>query len=151
MKLFIGSDHGGFNHKDQLIHSLENEYEIKDLGNNILDPNDDYVDYAKNVAESVSKDLDSRGILICRSGFGMCITANKYKGVRAVCVKNIEDAIKSREHNDANIICLDGDNTNFKEILNITMSFLKTNFSNEERHKRRIEKINSIENLNFIA
>ena len=89
---------------------LKKQYVVKDLGNTKLEPKDDYPDYASKVAKSVVRNK-AKGVLICGSGQGACIAANKIKGARAVSINNTKDARLTREHNDANIICLSGWNT----------------------------------------
>jgi len=137
----IGSDHGGFKLKEKLKkYFIKNKIKFEDLGNKELDPNDDYPDYAKKVAKKISKSKDV-GILICGSSQGVCIVANKQKGIRAVSITNTRDARLSRLHNDANVLCLSGWNTSFIKAKSIVKVFLSTKFSNEVRHKRRIKKI----------
>lgn len=142
--LYLGSDHGGFNLKQDIKKYLEkNNIEYKDLGPEKLDNNDDYPDYALKVAKEVSKG-DNKGILICGTGIGMCMTANKVKGVRAALCYDKETAILSREHNNANILCLGGRTTKKGKALKIVDVWLNTPFNNEKRHKRRVEKMDKL-------
>src|SRR3989344_1997646 len=154
-KVFLGSDHGGFRHKAALKQFL-NQKDIKfiDLGNVINDPNDDYPDFSKKVAEQVAKAKKAKGVLFCGSSLGSCITANKFKGVRAVSVRTVREAELARQHDDANIICLAGGDTvtkgqniglNVSEMKKIVNTFLTTDFSAKPRHKRRVDKIKKIE------
>lgn len=142
--IYIGSDHGGFDLKETIKKHLEkNNIQYKDLGPNNLDNNDDYPDYALKVAKEVAK-TNGKGILICGTGIGMCITANKVKGIRAALCYDKETAKLSREHNDANVLCLGGRTTEIKKALKIVDVWLNTDFSSEERHKRRVEKMNGL-------
>ena len=119
---------------------------IKDLGNHNLSPLDDYPDYAKKVAEAVQKNLNSnKGILICGSGQGVCMTANKFKGIRAALGYSIAAAKQSRAHGDSNILCLPGLGLDQAQVKKIINAWLKEKFSGEARHKRRLEKIKVIE------
>lgn len=142
MKIYLGADHGGYKLKEKIKSWLsEWGYTFEDLGNTVFDPNDDYPDSAFKVAEAVSKNPDSRGVLACRSAAGMVIAANKVSGIRAAAAFDVKSAQHSREHNDANILALSGDwlsEGKAKEILKV---WLETPFSREERHARRIEKI----------
>ena len=147
MTIYIGSDHAGFKLKQAIKEYLiKSGFVIKDLGNHNLSPLDDYPDYAEKVAEAVQKNLKSnKGILICGSGQGMCMTANKFKGIRAALGYSIAAAKQSRVHGDSNVLCLSGlgsDNLQAKKIVN---AWLKEKFSGEARHKRRLKKIEIIE------
>lgn len=142
MTIYIGADHRGYDLKKQIKAHLGNKgYEVKDLGNTTLDPKDDYPDYAKPVAEAVSKDPESRGILICGSGAGVAIVANKFKGVRAALAINPEHARMERNDEDTNILSLSAELTPADEAIAIVDTFLNTAFSSEERHRRRVAKI----------
>lgn len=147
MKVFVASDHAGFKVKNHALNYLENlkNKQVSDLKINDLSPNnkegDDYPDFAKKVAKKVQK--EGFGILVCGTGIGMSIAANKYEGIRAARCISSDDAKLSREHNDANILVLSG-KTNKLDVEKIITSFLKTKFD-EGRHSRRINKINKIE------
>ncbi|MBI2029202.1 RpiB/LacA/LacB family sugar-phosphate isomerase [Candidatus Gottesmanbacteria bacterium] len=148
MKVYLGADHGGFELKEKIKEQLVSEgYEVLDLGNDHFDFQDDYPDFAFKVAEAVSKDLESRGILFCRSAAGMIIAANKVKNVRATAVWDLKSAIHSRDNNDANIIGLSGDWLSDDEAREIVKIWLTTKFNQEKRHVRRIEKISNYERL----
>lgn len=148
--IYLGVDHGGFPLKEK-IKAWLNEWKLayKDLGAHTFDPEDDYPRFAFAVAEKVSIEDDARqpwtkrakGILACRSAAGMVIAANKVKDVRAVVVSDLKSAKHSREHNDANIICLSGDWTSEAEAKDILKVWLGTEFSKELRHARRINQI----------
>lgn len=143
-KIFIGADHNGFALKEKLKARLAGKNVIvKDEGNAVLDGNDDYPDYALRVARNVSRGK-GEGILICGSGHGMAIAANKLKGVRAAVVHSASEAKKAREHDFINVLCLSG-STTMREAVKIADAWLSARFSSEGRHKRRIEKIRRME------
>lgn len=149
MKIYIGADHGGFELKENLKLYIQNlGYEIEDLGALTLDLEDDYPDFVMPVAKKVVSDGDSVGIVIGRSGNGEAIAANKVKGIRAAVCINSEMAKKAREHNDANILSLGADYIKQEGAQEIVEAFIETDFSQEERHKRRIEKISEYESAN---
>ncbi|MCB9358423.1 RpiB/LacA/LacB family sugar-phosphate isomerase [Candidatus Woesearchaeota archaeon] len=140
--LYIGSDHAGFKEKELLKTWLEQKsIPFKDLGAVKFDPKDDYPDYAKKVAKAVVKSPKNRGILVCGSGFGMAIAANKVKGARAVAAYDNYTAKMSRQDDDANILTLRGRGFPQKKIYGIVDVWLKTSFSKEARHHRRVRKI----------
>lgn len=146
MKIFIGADHAGFKLKEHLKKILSSKkYNIEDKGNFVLEPKDDYPDFAAKVSREVVKSKESKGILVCGSAEGICIAANKIKGIRAVAVWTLKNAKLSRKHNDANVLCLSGWELNSKKAEQIILSWLSTKFSGEERHKRRIKKIKELE------
>ena len=148
-KIYLGADHRGFKLKEVIksyLTSLKVSYE--DLGAFKLDQNDDYPDFAAKVAAKVATEK-SRGILICGSSIGICILANKYKGVYAAPVTNEMDAKLSIEHNNANVICLSGWNLSAVKAKKIIRVWLKTDYKVVVRHGRRLEKIKKIENINF--
>jgi len=140
----IGTDHRGFKLKDALKSFLKaNNYEIKDFGTYSED-SVDYPDFAKPVAESVANKECEYGILICGSGMGICIPANKFKGIRAVNILSEKMAEMSRRHNNANIICFGADFIDEETAKKCLMKFLITNFDSDERHLRRVDKINNL-------
>lgn len=147
--IYLGADHRGFELKEKLRQRLIDEgYKVTDLGNDHLDPGDDYVDFSKKVAEAVVGEPQNRGILLCGSGAGVDIVANKIDGVRSALVDDIHQAIQAREHEDANVLSLPADKLDLEQTYPIVEAFLKTGFSNEKRHARRIEKIEEIEEGN---
>lgn len=144
MRIAIGSDHRGFLLKSRLIEYLQQQgHQIVDQGTNGSD-SCDYPDYAQAVAESVSNQNAERGILICGTGIGMAIAANKVPGVRAAPVQDELTAEMSRRHNDLNVLCLSADMLGQKNIENMVDVWLKTEFEGG-RHARRVEKISQIE------
>jgi ribose 5-phosphate isomerase B len=145
MKIAIGSDHRGFDAKRRLVPMLRQlGHEVMDLG---PDGNDsvDYPDYAYRVAKGVSDGQVERGILICGTGIGMCIAANKVKGVRAAPCHDSITVEMSRRHNDANVLCLSADLLGDELIGRIVRLWLETDFE-AGRHARRVDKIKRIEN-----
>ncbi|MEM2916001.1 MAG: ribose 5-phosphate isomerase B [Candidatus Woesearchaeota archaeon] len=142
----IGADHAGFKLKQELKKFLDHAgYRVVDEGAFELNPQDDYPVYAYKVAKAVSKGK-GMGILICGSAEGVSIAANKVKGIRAVAVWTLCNARLSRQHNDANVLCLSGWELSLNHAKKIAKLWLETKFSGEERHKRRLEEIKRIEN-----
>jgi len=140
VKIVVGSDHAGFELKQIIIeHLSERNMNYEDFGTNCLD-SVDYPDYAKKVAEEVnSKDL-IMGILVCGSGQGMAMTANRFKNVRAAICHNSDVAKVTRQHNDANVLCLGSRFIHISEAIKCVDVFLSTDFEGE-RHLKRINKI----------
>ena len=140
VKIVVGSDHAGFELKQIIIeHLSERNMNYVDFGTNCLD-SVDYPDYAKKVAEEVnSKDL-IMGILVCGSGQGMAMTANRFKNVRAAICHNSDVAKVTRQHNDANVLCLGSRFIDMSEAIKCVDVFLSTDFEGE-RHLKRINKI----------
>ena len=150
MVIYLGSDHRGFALKESVKEYLkQNGYEVVDLGALALDENDDYPDYAAAVAARVSSDAygASRGIVICGSGIGVCVVANKYPNVRAGLVTSSDQAYLAKNDDDINVLCLASDFTEDMTAKMIVASWLQTAFSGDERHKRRLRKIQEIEIL----
>lgn len=143
--LAIGSDHAGFELKEELKKYLDGRgYRVEDVGP-YSSESVDYPDFGMKVASLVSSGKAGRGILICGSGIGMSITANRYRGVRAALCLTPELARLSREHNDANILVLAARFTETAAAGEITGAWLATPFSGDERHTRRLAKIDSIQ------
>ena len=141
-EVLIATDHAGLEMKDFIVKELKNSgIKIVDLGPTSLDPKDDYSDYASKLAHLISIGKASCGILICRSGAGMAINANRFNYVRAVSAFNETSAIHSREHNASNVLVLPAEFIDIEKALKITKVWLNTPFSYEERHIRRLEKI----------
>lgn len=145
--IFLASDHAGFETKERLKKFLhEKNADVIDLGPEKLIKNDDYPDYAFKLAEKVARSKETKGILVCGTGAGMTIAANKVRGIRAVEAYDVFTAKLARAHNDANVLSLSGWHISFDEIKKITLAFLEAKFSNEQRHIRRIKKISNYEN-----
>ena len=147
MLIFIGADHRGFQLKESLKSFLKDGgYEAVDVGNHEYVEGDDYPDFVSLAARKVSLDPEnSRGVVICGSGVGVDIVANKYENVRSALASNPEQAIASRNDDDANVLALASDFLTEGEAKNILTVWLQTDFSEEERHRRRLEKIKKIE------
>lgn len=145
--LYLGADHRGYFLKEKIKSWLAVRGILhQDLGATILNADDDYTDYAAVVAREIAKNPDAnKGIVICGSGGGVCITTNKFRGVRAVLALNHDMARAARNDDDANILCLAADFTNEDDAIKIVDLWLHTQFSNDQRHKRRIDKITEIE------
>lgn len=144
--IYLGSDHRGYELKTRLFQWLKDEgYDVIDLGNDHLDPDDDYVDFAHKVAEATVSLPENRGILLCGSGVGVDIVANKVEGVRSALVFDAVRAKQAREHEDANVIALPADVLDEEKVEEIIKIFIETPFSNDPRHLRRLEKIEKIE------
>jgi len=143
--VYLGADHAGWHLKEELKKYLkELGKDCEDLGNQQLDSKDDYPDFALAVAEKVAQ-TGGKGILICATGLGICIAANKIKGVRGAVVWDEFTALQSRQHNDANVLCLGGKVIDLETAKKIVRTWLEAKFSGEERHVRRLGKIKKIE------
>ena len=143
--VYIGADHRGFYLKEKIKEWLTaREYEYRDLGAESYDQNDDYPDIAFKLGEKVLAD-GGKGILICGSGVGVCIAANKMKGVRAGVCLSEKQVFSGRNDDDMNILCLNSDLVNEEENQLIVKTFLETPFGSEERYIRRINKIKTYE------
>ncbi|MBS3151992.1 RpiB/LacA/LacB family sugar-phosphate isomerase [Candidatus Woesearchaeota archaeon] len=146
MKTFIGADHAGFKLKEKLKPYLTKlKYQVIDFGNKKYQENDDYPIYGNRVAKAVAKNKNSFGILICGSGQGVCIVANKVKGIRAALAEDTRDAYLARRDDNCNIICLQGRYTNLDKAKIIVKMFLETKFKALKRYKRRINEIKKLE------
>jgi ribose 5-phosphate isomerase B len=144
MKIAIAADHAGYEEKEKLKTTLDEiGVEYEDMGTTSTD-SVDYPDYAKKVGEAVAKGEVDQGLLVCGSGTGMAIAANKVPGVRAAVAWNEEIAALAREHNDANVLSISARYINPEENAKIVKAFFTTGFD-EGRHKRRVDKINAIE------
>ncbi|MFV1917110.1 MAG: RpiB/LacA/LacB family sugar-phosphate isomerase [Patescibacteria group bacterium] len=146
MKIYIASDHGGFEYKEELKNYLKGKgYEVEDTGAHELDPKDDYTDFVFPLAMRVSKEAGSMGIVLGRSGNGEQVAANKVKGIRAALCLNETMAKKARDHNDANVLSLGADYIDLETAKKVVEVFLETQFSNAKRHKRRLRKVSDYE------
>ncbi len=138
--LAIASDHVGYRLKNYIVNNLKSEININDFGTN-SDESCDFPDFAKEACNFVVNNESSRGLLICGSGVGMSIAANKILGIRASNVVDKETAIQSVEHNDVNVLCLGANIINEENVIGIVKSFLEAKLINEERYLRRISKL----------
>jgi ribose 5-phosphate isomerase B len=145
MRIALGSDHRGFKLKQEINNFLVKQgYEIKDFGS-FSEETCDYPDFALPVAETVASGEYRKGILVCGSGIGMCIAANKVPGIRAALVFNEDLARMTAAHNDSNVLCL-SERTPAREAMGIIRVWLETPFEGG-RHKNRIDKISNIEKV----
>ena len=143
--IYLGADHGGFSFKEKIKEFLnELKIEYSDLGNFKLEPDDDFNDYALLVSRKVAE-TGGKGILFCTNGLGMCIAANKIRGIRAVVPTTKKTAIQSREHLDANVLCVGEHVVSFREAKKIIKIWLETEFFRKDKYIRRLEKIRKIE------
>ena len=144
--IYLGTDHRGYELKESIKSWLqESGYEVEDVGNYVFDPDDDYFDFGVKVAEEVEGgESGNMGILMCGSGHGMEMVANRFPGVRAILGFNEEVVVQGRQHEDANILVLPADHVGVDDAISWVDMFLQTEFSKEPRHIRRIEKIASM-------
>lgn len=149
MKIYIGADHGGFHLKESVeAYLLKAGYTVEDKGNDVLDPDDDYPQFAAKVATSVltSDDHEARGIIVCTGAQGVAIAANRHKGIRASVVWDAHEAKMTRNDNDSNVLCLPGrlmtDNPALWQ--GIIETWLATPFSRAARHHRRVQDLDKL-------
>jgi ribose 5-phosphate isomerase B len=146
MKVYLGADHGGYKLKEEIKSWLSQWHiEFEDMGAKKFDSEDDYPDFAWPVGVKVGSEPGTLGILACRSGEGECIVANKAKGARAALAWNEKSAAKSRNDDDANILCLPADYVSMDLAQKIVHAFLNTPFAAEERFVRRVNKVKKID------
>jgi ribose 5-phosphate isomerase B len=146
MKIYLGADHKGFNLKEKVSRWLfEWGYGFTDIGAETLNPEDDYTLYAGEVASLVAKERGSRGILLCGSGVGVEVVANKFDGVRAAIGKSVEQVKAGRNDDDMNILVLAADFTSEEEAKNMVKAFLETKFEKKARFEKRLSDIKKIE------
>lgn len=146
MKIYVGSDHHGFKHKKGLIEELKKRgLEVIDDGDGKLDPNDDFPRYALKVVQNIIADdgQGSLGILLCGSGQGMCMAANRFNGIRAALGWSEEAARSSRHDDDSNVLCLPADSLNFNDLISIVDVWLNTSFSSAPRFIRRLSQMDN--------
>jgi ribose 5-phosphate isomerase B len=144
--IYIGSDHAGFELKQAVKAYLEeNDYNVVDMGNDNKVETDDYPDFGHAVAKRVMTDENARGIVLCGNAQGICIVANKVRGIRAATGFNKDVAVTSRTDDDSNILCLPGRHLKPDQAREIVHHWLETPFSGEERHVRRLQKLEEIE------
>lgn len=144
MKVYLGADHRGYELKEFLLNNLRG-FEVHDLGALAYVPTDDFVEFAVLVGQKVVEDKDALGIVICGSGAGVCITANKIAGIRSSVCQSMEQVRSAREDDDLNILALASDFVTKEAALEIAKTFLTTEFIPESRFLRRIAKITELE------
>jgi ribose 5-phosphate isomerase B len=147
MRVGIAADHAGFGLKEQLTKALrESGHEVQDFGPSSLTPEDDYPDYIVPLAQSVASREVERGMAICGSGVGACVTANKVKGVRAALIHDIFSAHQGVEDDDMNVICFGARVLGCALAWDLAKAFLAARFNDAERHRRRLAKMATLEN-----
>ena len=146
MKIAIGSDHGGYPLNEMIIRDLEKEgHEVTDFGTHDGTKPDDYPDYAKLVGDAVQEGKVDRGIIVCGSGAGACIAANKVHGVRACLCHDTYSAHQAVEHDNMNVLCLGARIVGTELARELVKAFIGATFSGEERHLRRLAKVDAME------
>ncbi|HEY4690043.1 MAG TPA: ribose 5-phosphate isomerase B [Anaerolineae bacterium] len=146
MRIAIGADHGGFALKTELAAWLiKAGHEVLDVGADAYDATDDYTDFAQRVAEAVASKQAARGVIVCGSGVGACIAANKFKGVRAALCHDTYSAHQGVEHDDMNVLCLGARVIGVELAREVLAAFVNAKFSGEERFVRRLNKVLAIE------
>jgi ribose 5-phosphate isomerase B len=148
MKIAVGADHGGYPLNERVIEELRSAgHEVIDFGTHEGVIPDDYPDYAKQIGEAVQSGAAEIGVLVCGSGVGAAVAANKLRRVRAALCGDTYSAHQSREHDDCNVLCLGARVVGVELALEILRSFVGAKFSGEERHRRRLAKVAAMENL----
>lgn len=140
-KLYIASDHAAFHEKNKLVEHLKKSHDVVDLGTHTADSTN-YPEWVKVLVENVRRD-NATGILLCGSGIGVCMAANRYKNIRAALCRDEDDAKMSRLHNNANVLCLSGRKTPQVQINSISEVFLSTSFEGG-RHQSRVDQFNNL-------
>jgi ribose 5-phosphate isomerase B len=141
----LGADHGGFSLKGELSTQVRQSHRVLDVGAATFDPDDDYPEYAEAVARAVASGSAQRGIVICGSGVGACVAANKVAGVRASVCHDTYSAHQGVEHDDMNVLCLGARIVGLELAKELVAAFLAARFSGEERHQRRLDEVLDIE------
>jgi ribose 5-phosphate isomerase B len=150
MKVIIAADHAGYSYKTWIIKDLhEAGYETLDLGGDGKTADDDYPDYAEDMAIAIREQQGEKGILICGSGVGVSVAANKFKGIRAGVCHDTYSAHQCVEHDNVNVLCIGERVIGIELAREIVFAFLGAKFSKEARHKRRLGKILAIEDKNM--
>ena len=146
MRIGIAADHAGFGLKEELAKALSKSgHEIVDFGPSSLNPEDDYPDYVVPLARNVASGAVERGVAICGSGVGACVTANKVKGIRAALIHDVFSAHQGVEDDNMNVICFGARVLGQALAWDLTEAFLAARFTNAERHQRRLKKVTALE------
>ncbi|MGH2465352.1 MAG: RpiB/LacA/LacB family sugar-phosphate isomerase [Candidatus Limnocylindrales bacterium] len=148
MRVAFAADHGGAALKDELLARLRAEssaHELIDLGGDGSDPTDDYPDFAVRIGRSIQDEAADRGVLVCGSGVGASVAASKMNGIRASVCHDTYSAHQGVEHDDLNVLCLGGRIVGIELALDIVRAYLGAVFSNEPRHRRRVDEVRAIE------
>jgi ribose 5-phosphate isomerase B len=143
MTIFIGADHRGYQLKDKLIEYLQsNDIRVEDLGNYEYDPQDDFPTFANKVSQAVLQNpKEYLGIVICGSGAGVCIAANRHKGIYSAIALNPEQIKSARSHDHINILALASDHTSFDEAKELVDTFLQTELNTDQKYERRLQML----------
>lgn len=150
MKIALGTDHAGFELKQEIAVFLEQRgFDVMDVGAHAFDAVDDYPDFAKLVADAVAEGTVERGVLVCGSGVGASIVANKVRGVRAAMCHDTYSAHQGVEHDDMNVLCVGARIVGVELVRELIISFLGATFTGEERHVRRLRKMQAIESASL--
>ena len=147
MRIYIGADHNGYDMKRQIVSILKHEgHEVIDEGDALLHPDNDFPVYAGTVATALLADPDrsARGILICGSGQGMCMAANRFKGIRASLCWSVDEARSARNDDDSNVLCLSATYTSFDDTIAILRIWLSTPFAGAPRFERRLKQLDTL-------
>jgi len=147
MKIYIGADHNGFDFKKQLVEQLKSAgHDVVDAGDVTLNPEDDFPKFAGQVVHALLADADKdvKGILICGSGQGMCMAANRFKGIRASLVWNLDEARSARNDDDSNVLCLSSRYTSLDDARSIITTWLATPFAAAPRFVRRLKELDEL-------
>lgn len=146
MKIFLGADHAGYELKEKLMVFLKQKgFEVVDKGAFSYDKDDDYPDFCAEAARGVAENIENRGFVFGKSGTGEMIAANKINGARCALAVNEENVKLAREHNDANMLSFGSEFVTVEQMQEFSLLFLKTPFSTEPRHKRRVDKLMQLE------
>ena len=145
LRVAISADHGGFDLKEQLVIRLKDAYDVVDMGATSFNPDDDYPDFVVPVTSAVISGDVQKGIIICGSGVGACVAANKVTGIRAGICHDTYSAHQGVEHDDMNVLCLGARVVGVEVATELVVSFLEARFSAGERHQRRLSKVLEIE------
>jgi len=146
MRIAVGADHGGFSIKADIIALLQKAgHQVVDMGAHTLDSSDDYPDFTRLVGEAIRRGEAERGIVICGSGVGACVAANKMRGVRAGLCHDTYSAHQAVEHDNINVLCLGARVVGVEVAKELVQAFVGAQFSGEERHVRRLAKVAALE------
>lgn len=146
LKIFLGADHKGYELKEKIATWLfDLDYDFEDLGADHMDTTDDYTKFAADVASMVAKRPHSKGVLLCGSGVGVEVVANKFDGIRAAIGKNVLQVKAGRSDDDMNVLVIASDFTIEKEAKAMLIAFIETKFDGAARHEKRLEEIEKIE------
>lgn len=146
MRVAIGMDHGGYPLKEFILEELRKEgHDVVDVGAFNLDPGDDYPDFSRAVGDAILNGVAERGVLVCGSGVGAAVAANKMKGIRASVCHDHYSAHQGVEHDNMNVLCLGARIIGSEMAADLIRSFLAAKFSGEPRHERRLHKVEEME------